>query len=146
MKNVNFILGFALLSMVAISCKKEEGCTDKSASNFSETAEKDDGSCKYKGSVVFWYDALTALLMSAEGIESLTFYVDGAIVGSTAASVYWDSAPSCGANGTITVEKDLGASKSKSFTYSIVDNFDDEIWGGTSSFEANTCKKLVLNP
>jgi hypothetical protein len=140
---------FALIVLTLASlqsCKKEEGCTDKSASNYSETAEKDDGSCKYKGSVVFWYNQATSnYLTSDPPSQSLVFYVDGAVVGSTAANVYWNSAPTCGTNGSITVEKDLGTSKSKSYAYRVLDNNGWELWSDNVVFEANTCFELELS-
>jgi hypothetical protein len=45
-------LSFILASLVLISgtftsCKKKEGCTDKTALNYDPDAEKDDGSCQY---------------------------------------------------------------------------------------------------
>ncbi len=141
----HFILSFAFMSLVAVSCSKEEGCTDSSATNFSESAEEDNGSCTYKGSVVFWYNQATSnYLTSDPPSQSLVFYVDGAVVGSTAASVYWNSAPTCGTNGSITVEKNLGTSKSKSYAYKVVDNNGLELWSDNVVLEANTCIQLVL--
>lgn len=50
MKRSTFKLGAMLLTasltMTAVSCKKE-GCTDPTATNYSEEADKDDGSCTY---------------------------------------------------------------------------------------------------
>ncbi|NQY10433.1 MAG: DUF1566 domain-containing protein [Flavobacteriales bacterium] len=34
-------------SLVAVGCKKKEGCTDSTATNYDFTAEKDNGSCTY---------------------------------------------------------------------------------------------------
>jgi hypothetical protein len=45
MKIGAFLLGAAFV-MTTASCKKE-GCTDVNATNYSEKAKKDDGSCKY---------------------------------------------------------------------------------------------------
>ncbi len=50
MKKLTFILilvGLVILSGVFTSCKKKEGCTDKTATNYDPDAQKDDGSCKY---------------------------------------------------------------------------------------------------
>ena len=37
----------ALLLLVASSCKKTEGCTDSTATNYDSNADKDNGSCTY---------------------------------------------------------------------------------------------------
>ena len=141
-----YILSIAIASLTLVSCKKEEGCTDKNAANYSVDAEEDDGTCTYNGSVVFWYNQATSnYLTSDPPSQSLVFYVDGVVVGSTAANVYWNSAPSCGTNGSITVEKDLGFSKSKSYNYRVVDNNNLELWSGNVSLDANTCLALQLN-
>ena len=141
-----------LLSLTAIfvfcfaftSCKKEEGCTDKNAANYSVDAEEDDGTCTYKGNVVFWYNQATSEGLQFDLSSSLSFYVDGVIVGSTATSQYWTGGPVCGANGSITVEKDLGLVKSKSYSYQVKDDWGDVIWSGNVSFDANTCLAFEL--
>ena len=46
MKLKQVALVFGVLSITALSCKKE-GCTDETATNYSEEAKKDDGSCVY---------------------------------------------------------------------------------------------------
>ncbi len=45
MKNVSFLL-ILLATTAIVSCKKK-GCTDETATNYSEEAKKDDGSCTY---------------------------------------------------------------------------------------------------
>lgn len=50
MKKLTFVLilaGLVVLGGVFTSCKKKEGCTDKTALNYDPDAKKDDGSCKY---------------------------------------------------------------------------------------------------
>src|SRR5690554_7496672 len=43
---VGVLLVMATLTLATTSCKKE-GCTDPNAINYSDSAKKDDGSCKY---------------------------------------------------------------------------------------------------
>jgi len=50
MKKLSVILiatSLVAFSTMFISCKKKEGCTDKTALNYDPDAKKDDGSCKY---------------------------------------------------------------------------------------------------
>jgi hypothetical protein len=144
MKIINFFFGF--IALIALnSCKKEEGCTDKNATNYSVDAEEDDGNCTYKGNVVFWYDQATSAGLQFDLSTSLTFYVDGVIVGSTATSQYWTGGPSCGANASITVEKDLGLVTSKSYPYQVKDDWGDVIWEGNVTIDANSCFQLQLS-
>ena len=41
------IYTFLAVSIIFAACKKEEGCTDASATNYNADAEDDDGSCTY---------------------------------------------------------------------------------------------------
>lgn len=129
---------------LSFSACKTEGCTDPDSVNYDVEAKKDDGSCLYKGEVVFWYGKTTAENLYAEGSNALTFYVDGKVVGSSNVTVYWGEAPSCGDNGSITVTMDLGKVKTQAYQYKVVDDFDDVLWEGTLNFNANQCAALEL--
>lgn len=138
------ILGAALLaSMTTLSCKKQ-GCTDVDATNYDLKAKKDDGTCSFQGENVIWYGQSTADSLVNDGAVTLTYYVDGNVVGSSAANVYWTGAPDCGQNGSITITKDLGSVKTQSFTYRVVDQTGFEYWSGILNFKANTCTSLEL--
>lgn len=84
-----------------ISCKKE-GCTDPVAVNYSDEAKKDDNSCDYETKVKFWFDQSTAEFLQGDGAEILYYYVNDELIGSNAANVYFDSAPTCSQGGVIT--------------------------------------------
>ena len=142
------LIAFSLLVIItASSCKKEKvkGCMDPQSVNYNSAAEEDDNSCRYEGRIVFWYDATASAILIGDGATALTYYVDGVIVGSSATSVYYPSAPNCGQNGSITVTKDLGSSKIMSATYSVKDQTGYEYFSGTVNFNANTCSTLQLN-
>ncbi|MEQ8907548.1 MAG: hypothetical protein RIC95_00015 [Vicingaceae bacterium] len=51
MKKTKLIIAAAIVGLISASsltsCKKEEGCTDPNANNYSTNAEEDDGSCTY---------------------------------------------------------------------------------------------------
>ena len=42
-----FLCIFFAVSILSVSCTKEEGCTDSFATNFNIDAENDDGSCEF---------------------------------------------------------------------------------------------------
>jgi len=43
----NLIYALLAVSIIFSACKKEEGCTDPTATNYNSDAKKDDGSCAY---------------------------------------------------------------------------------------------------
>ena len=143
MKHFFLISTLIVLSVSIIGCKRE-GCTDPDSLTFDEKAKSDDGTCKYEGSVTFWYNEQTTNKMVADNITSLTFYVNNRIIGSTASNIYWTSAPGCEGGGNIFVKEDLGTAKSKSQSYKVVDQDGDEVWAGTVIFNGNTCTATQL--
>jgi hypothetical protein len=110
------------------------GCTDPNAENYESVA----------GEVVFWYGQAVSEEMEYIYTNSLSFYVDGQIIGSTAANQFWTGAPNCGDNASITVSKDLGGATSLAFDYEVIDDYGDTWWTGTINFVANTCTSLEL--
>ncbi|MDX1350626.1 MAG: hypothetical protein R3279_10285, partial [Putridiphycobacter sp.] len=78
------------------------------------------------------------------GTSTLTYYVDGAIIGSSAANVYFTAAPECGSQGTVSITKDLGIAKNKTYSYKVLNDSGSEIWEGTHNFEANSCTAIEL--
>jgi len=147
-KLVTLIICLSLISGISVinSCKKDKvkGCMDKDSKNYNANAEEDNGSCAYEGSIVFWYNKTTSEFLLSDGAIALTYYVNGSIVGSTDASVYWSGAPDCDQSGSVTIKKDLGSDKTKSFTFSAKDQTGWEYFKGTVDFTANNCTTYQL--
>jgi hypothetical protein len=139
------ILGLLVLGTTVMTSCKKEGCTDPDSTTYNADAKKDDGTCNFQGEVVFWYGQTESNLLVNDGATTLTFYVDGEIVGSTAASVYWTASPTCGSNASITVTKNLGGVKTQSYSYRVEDQTGWEYYNGTLNFNANSCFALELN-
>ena len=144
MKKIKQIVLAILIGTTLITSCQKEGCTDRDAENFSSEAKSDDGTCTYESSFVFYYDGTTAQNLIDDGATNLTFYLDGNIIGSSSASVYWTNEPDCGSNGSITVTKPLGGVKNKTYSYRVIDQTGWEYWSGNLNFEANTCTSLEL--
>ena len=66
---------FLAVSFFFTACKKEEGCTDSTATNYNADAEDDDGSCTYS-IIGVWTPT------SVSGTSSMTATVMGQIVDS----------------------------------------------------------------
>lgn len=165
-----FAIALMVLGLGFSSCKKEvkEGCTNPIAMNYDSSAEEDDNSCQIKGCTdpdsdnynasanvsdgscsftgyhVIWYNQDAATGLVNDGATSLTFIVDGQIVGSTATTQYWVSAPVCGDNASITITHDMGSLKDKSLSYSVEDQTGFVYWTGTIDLTANACNRTEL--
>ena len=104
-----------------------------------------DGSFQYSGEIVFCYNQATAQALILDNSTALTYYVDGEVVDSSAASVYWTGAPNCGQAASVTVKRDLGNAKNLSYSYSVIDDTGWEYWDGIANFTANTCVDIQLS-
>lgn len=142
MKTKILILVIALGSVFTFSSCGKKGCVDVDAKNYCDECKKEDGSCTYEGKIVFWNNQSTSTFLVGDGAVTLTYYVDGSLVGSSAASVYWSGAPNCGQS--VSVTKDLGKNKSKTSTYSVKDQTGFEYYSGSVTFSANTCTSYQL--
>lgn len=144
MKNYLAILALAALVMTMFSSCSKGGCNNEDAINYDSSAKRDDGSCVYEGDVVVWYGESTSQDLIADGVTSLTFYVDGEIEGSAASSVFWTSEPNCGQSGSWSVSLRLGGNSSQLLSYEVVDQDDNSLWSGNLDFQANTCTSYKL--
>jgi hypothetical protein len=146
MKRSSLILLTVTVSIATVftaSCAKR-GCTDPEAINYSEEAEKDDGSCSYEGAMVFYYDEETATQLLNDGAITMTYYVDGEEIGSSDAAIYWTEPPDCGQDGSVSVVKSWGNDRTKTYSFSAQDQTGWEFWGNTMTFHANTCVTMQL--
>jgi len=143
--NLPLILFFCGAFVFSLNSCSKKGCTDPDADNFNADAGKDDGTCNFSGRVMFWFNGQTADSLYYNYSDYLNITVDGQNVGQYTSDLDSDnSAPDCGTSGRITVEKDLGSDKTKLFTYSVVDEDGNQIWGGNLEFTANTCERIEL--
>jgi hypothetical protein len=144
MKNKILFTVFILATIFTLNSCKKEGCTDSEADNFCTECKKADNSCRFSGSIVFWFNQTAANGLVNDGATVLYYYVNGNLVGSTASNLYWSSAPNCGQSGSITVKKDLGSSKSLTESYVVKDQTGFTYWNGTVNYLAGKCNSVEL--
>ena len=80
------ILLFSLSLITLISCETNsipvEGCTDPNAINYNPQADINNNSCDFTGDIIFYLDAAAGIYLYNEGVDKLTFYIDGNNIGS----------------------------------------------------------------
>ena len=148
MKRINLILMAIAVFIVILStgCEKNiKGCTDRNSINYDPSATVNDGSCEYVGSDVFWFNQATSDTLQVHKVTSLTFYVNGVIVGSTIPTICWLTSPDCGQNASVTVTEPLSSGvNSITYSYSVTDQKGYVWWSGTIFFIANNCNSYQL--
>jgi hypothetical protein len=134
-----------LFQLSAISCNKE-GCTEVHADNYDEKAKKNDASCQYSGSFVFWYDEIASDSILATGTTKVKFYANEKLIGSIEPNVAWANAPLCESFSAMSLSVNLGSDSTKSIPYKITGNSSGLIlWQGEVEYKADTCiaKRLI---
>ena len=109
------ILLITALTFVAITSCKKEGCIDTNAENYNSEAKKDDGTCSYEGSIVFWIHADSYISVPNQSVE---IFIEGNSIGNMNTSSNYTTRPNCGQGG-VTFYSDLKNEKSKIYNYEI---------------------------
>jgi len=109
------LLLITALSFIAVTSCKKKGCIDINAKNYNSEAKKDDGSCSYEGSAVFWVHADAQISIYGSLIE---VFVEGESIGTMNINSTNTSAPDCGTGG-VNYYTDLNGEKNKIINYEI---------------------------
>jgi hypothetical protein len=140
------LITYSLLVLIILSCKKS-GCMDSLSDNYDSKAKKDDKSCIYTGSTVFWFNNTTAVFLQSSGVTYVEVYVEGKLVGGMATSSSYGTAPSC-FEGGITFETELGTSNSKAFSFEIKNSSSapngPNIYSGTFKVDGGKCNSFQI--
>lgn len=135
---------FFVVSLLSVtSCKDKEGCTNPNAINYDSDAEKEDGSCKAEGRIMFWYNVETfGYLYNDLSVQELRFIINGKQEGTQSVSTFFTSEPSCESSFTFTgkVPFDGGTW----IDYKVLDEDDNELWADEAVIPAEQCNKIQL--
>lgn len=137
-----------MISALMISSCKKEGCTNVAANNHTDGAKKDDGSCKFSATSIFYFNSDAALNFAGELYTTLDLYIDNVKVGSIEIDQYSDEVPSCGSTKGINYNFDLGANSSKTVNYVVKSkdllNVDQTLATGTVTIPGGECKAVQI--
>ncbi len=142
-------MGLGLITLA--SCKKK-GCIDANAFNYDVTAEKDDGTCTYHATGVFYFtqDTYLAKLVTPP-INTLEYFIDGTSIGTGASDDGWiavsDPIPGCSTLGFMWIDVDMGSQPNKLHNYEVRDQSTGTLipgFSGSLVFDGGTCHAILL--
>lgn len=107
------LLTLTVLAGLGLSSCSKPGCTDIDATNYSEKAKTNDGSCTYSEKLIIWQSNSTSLLLQQAGISGISIYIDGSLAGSFLTTNYWTGTPTCDQAGNVSATIDMGYNKTK---------------------------------
>ena len=81
---------FTVISLIFVSCTKEEGCTDPVAANYNSDAENDDGSCVFDLVGVWSPESVDYNISVAATLAGQTIYSMDTSYTSTPQDTSWD--------------------------------------------------------
>ncbi len=94
--------------------------------------------------MVFWYNQQVGQEFANINVNSLKFYLNGELIGSKAATTYFNSAPDCDNSSAVKVTKALGTLQEKTYELKVVDEDGDNAWRTNVTIKANTCTQFEL--
>lgn len=140
-----FLFSIFLTSSIYISCSKDEGCTKPGAINYDKDADKDNGSCKSEGKVMFWINSSTNSTLLVKGIDSLYFYIGSKFIGAQSIHSYHLSEPECDMG--FVYEGATPYDGASWVDFKVTDKAKNLLWNDKIVLPANQCNKLELvNP
>ena len=137
------LLSSLIFSVVLASCGKK-GCTDKVATNFDSKARKDNNTCEYSGSTVFWFNKASYDDFQRRGVDHLDIFLNDVLTTTASTKSYFSAPPDCGTEGATTLEKPLGKSKAQNFRFKAKDPFGFVIYDNVLEVKAGTCMVIEL--
>ena len=142
------IMALPLLTIIVAGCKKEQGCRDQYAANYSETAEEDDGSCVYSDiEVVFWMNEERMNHYESNG-ASLPLHVEvyGVELGEFSEENLLETKPNCAATENVVRYIKEMSYRESSIEYAIVDYYGETYYSATRviSSASGTCQAILF--
>lgn len=116
--SLSYLLILLLTCFSFSNCSTKQGCTDPDSIQFDASADEDDGSCKYEGSVVFWFDANTSIFLNNNYIHYIDVFVNDSLIGGLVANSSYLNPPECNQGG-VTYYEYLGVEKQDFISFEI---------------------------
>ncbi len=110
----NSFLALLTLLLLFSSCKKP-GCTNENAENYNEKAKTDDGTCKLKADIVFWFDQQKSNQLVSQGETTIQIFLDGQLKGTSFANAPWPQAPACYSGSGVSYSEEWTENPTKTF-------------------------------
>jgi hypothetical protein len=146
MKSLSTVLAVFAMLLLLNSCK-QKGCTDTKAYNFCYDCKKDNGTCVYYGTAVFWWDKATDDSLRKYNIHHTVLVSEGFMWSyyNTTQNLYTSTAPGCGDRGIFNYSRELAGGAPATITYQIRNTFDQQvIWDGTMNLNIDHCQVIQL--
>jgi hypothetical protein len=138
------LLIITVLAGIGLSSCSKPGCTDIDATNYSEKAKKDDGSCNYSEKLIIWQSEATSNILVQAGITGISIYIDGSLAGSFLTTNYWTGTPSCSQAGNASATIDMGQNKTKLVSIEYKDQSGTSLGTDLITVTAGTCNTFEI--